>query len=308
DDQAHAVFVGLVANVGNAFDLAFVDQLGDTLLQGLLVYLVRKLVDDDGLSIAFLGIFEVRLGAHDDAAAAGAIALAHAAHAVDDAARGKVGRRDELDQLVDGAFGVAQAIQAAVYDLGQIVRRDIGSHAYGNARTAVDQKVGQPRGQHQRLLLAAVVVGAEVDGFLVDVGQQLVGDARQPDFGVTHGGRAVAVDGAEVALPVDQHIAQGKILRHANDRVIDGRVTMRVVLTDDVADDTRRFLVGPVPVVVELVHGVEHAAMHRLETVTHVGQGPPHDHAHGVVEVAATHLLFQRNWKSLLGVGIHRGV
>ena len=52
DDDAHAVAVGLVANIGDVVDDLFVDQLGDALDQVGLVYLVRDLGDDDGLAPA----------------------------------------------------------------------------------------------------------------------------------------------------------------------------------------------------------------------------------------------------------------
>jgi hypothetical protein len=125
-----------------------------------------------------------------------------------------------------------------------------------------------------RLGLGAVVVGHEVDGFLVDVGQQLVGDARHAHFGVTHGRRGVAVDRAEVALAVDQQVAHGERLRHAHDGVVHRRVAVGVVFTDDVTDHAGGLLVGLVPVVAELAHGVQHAAMHRLQTVPHIRAAP----------------------------------
>ena len=43
---------------------------------------------------------------------------------------------------------------------------------------------------------------------------------------VTHRRRVVAVDRAEVALAVDQHVTHGEILRHADDGVIDGLVAV----------------------------------------------------------------------------------
>jgi hypothetical protein len=52
-------------------------------------------------------------------------------------------------------------------------------------------------------------------------------------------------------------------------------VAVRVVLADDVADDTRRLLVGAVPVVGQFVHREQHAPMHRLEAVAHIGERPP---------------------------------
>ena len=39
------------------------------------------------------------------------------------------------------------------------------------------------------------------------------------------------------------------------------------------------------------IDGDSAAAMHRLETVAHIGQRPTHDHAHRVIEVRRSHLL-----------------
>ena len=185
------------------------------------------------------------------------------------------------------------------------MRRNVGRHADRDARGTVDQQVRNARGQDQRLVLRAVVVRPEVDRLLVDVGEQLVADAGHANLGVAHGRRVVAVDRAEVALPVDQHVAQREILRHAHDGVVDRRIAVRVVLTDHVADDARRLLVGAVPVVRHLVHGVEHASMHRFEAVAHVRQRTPHDHAHRVIEIRAAHLLFEADRQRLLGELIH---
>jgi hypothetical protein len=200
--------------------------------------------------------------------------LAHAVDAVDDAGGREVRRRDDLHQLVERRFRHLQQVQAGVHHLVEVVRRD-GGHAHRDTGRAVDQQVGQAGGQHQRLFLGAVVVRAEIDGFLVDVGQHFMGDLGQADFGVTHGRGVVAVHRAEVALAVDQHVAQREVLRHAHDGVVDRAVAVRVVLTDHVTDDTRRLLVGPVPVVVELVHREQHAPVHRLQAVARVGQGAP---------------------------------
>ena len=41
-----------------------------------------------------------------------------------------------------------------------------------------------------------------------------------------------------------------------------------------------------------LLHGVENAAMHRLQSVAHVGQRAADDHRHRIVEIRPAHLLF----------------
>ena len=205
----------------------------------------------------------------------------------------EVGRRHELDQLVDRAVRVARAAQAGVDHLAEVVRRDVGRHADRDARGAVDQQVRHARRQHRRLELLAVVVRREVDRLLVDVGEQLGGDLLQPALGVAVGRGRVAVDRAEVALAVDQRVAHREVLRHAHQRLVGRGVAVRVVLAEHVADDARALHVGPVPDVVGFVHREQHAAVHRFQAVAHVRQRASDDHAHGVIEVGAPHLLFE---------------
>ncbi len=87
---------------------------------------------------------------------------------------------------------------------------------------------------------------------------------RETNLGVTHGGRVVAVHRAEVALTVHQHVAQGEILSHANDGVVHSGIAVGVVLTNDIAHDTSRLFIRPIPVVVEFVHGEENTPVNRL--------------------------------------------
>jgi hypothetical protein len=112
----------------------------------------------------------------------------------------EIRRRHDLDQLLDGRICGLRAAQAGVDHFGEVVRRDVGRHADRDARGAVDQQVGHRVGSDDRLELLAVVVGHEIDGFLVDVGQQLGGDLLQPALGVAVG-RRVESPSTEPKLP-----------------------------------------------------------------------------------------------------------
>ena len=80
-----------------------------------------------------------------------------------------------------------------------------------------------------------------------------------------------------------------------------------MVLADHVAHHPRRFAIGTVVVVALLVHGKQHAPVHRLEAVAHVGNGPAHDDAHGVFHVGIAHLVFDVHRDDVAQlVGIHR--
>ncbi len=85
--------------------------------------------------------------------------------------------------------------------------------------------------------------------------------------------------------PSISEVAHGEILGHASGRIVDGRISVRVILTHDITDNARRLLVGLVVVVIDLVHRKEDAPVHGFEAVPHVGYGPPDYDAHRIVEI-----------------------
>ena len=255
---------------------------------------------------ALLHVLDGSAGTHVDAPTTGAVGLDDAGAAVDDARGGEIRTGDVVHQLVDGQLGIVDQRQAAVDHLAQVVRRDVGGHAHGDARRAVDQQVGDLGRHDRRNLLGAVVVGHPVDGFLVQVGQQLMGQLGHAHLGVAHGRGIVAVHRTEVTLAIDQHVAQRERLGHAHDGVVDSYVTVRVVFTDHVTDHTGGLLVGLVPVVAQFAHGIQHAAVHRLQAITRIRQRTPDDHAHGVVEVGLFQLVFDIDREDFFGQFAHR--
>ena len=87
-------------------------------------------------------------------------------------------------------------------------------------------------------LFSFIVVGDKIDGLFFEIFEQCMGDLGHTDFGVTHGGSGITIHRPKVTLAVDQHIAQRERLGHTYDGFINGRVTVRVILTDYVADHT----------------------------------------------------------------------
>ncbi len=289
DDDADAEAVALVLDVGDALDAAVAGELGDALDHRRLVHLIGDLGDDDG-GAAAADLLDAGARADDHRAAALVIGLAGAGAAEDQAAGGEVGRGDVLHQVGDREFGVGDQRQRGVDHLAEVVRRDVGRHADGDAAGAVDQHVGEARRQDRGLEVLAVVVRLEVHRLLVDVGEEVAGGLRHADLGVAEGRRLVAVHRAEVALTVEQHQRHREVLRHPDQRVVDRGVAVRMVLAHGVGDRARRLAVGLVVGVADLVHRVEDAPVHRLQPVAQVGDRPADDDAHRVVEIGGPHL------------------
>ncbi len=297
DVDAHAVAVGFVAELvaGDVGDDALVDEVGDAFDEPGFVDLVGDLGDDDGLTSAG-DVFDGALGAHDEAATAGTVGVGDAGLAEDEAAGGEVRAFDMLEADVEVGAGVRLFFgdkgDAGVDDFGEIVGRNVGRHAHRNASRAVDDEVGDARGEDGGFGGGLVVVGGEVYGVGVDVGEHFAGDASEAGLGVSHGGRWVAVDGAEVALAVYEGVAEAEGLGEADHGVVDGGVAVGVEVAHDVADDLGGLGELLVELEAHLLHAVEDATVDGFEAVTDVGQGSADDDRHRVVEVGAAHLLF----------------
>ncbi len=235
---------GFVADVLEEGELLLLQELGHALDQLRLRDLVGDLGDDDLVGAA-LQLLLLPLGADAEGAAAGAVGLDDGLAGFDHRAAGREVRAlDEVDQLVDPGVGEFEEVAERVADLGDVVRRDVGGHADRDALRAVGQQVREGGGEDRRLLLGAVVVGAEVDGVLAQPVQHQRRGRRETGLGVAHGGGVIAVDRAEIALAVDHRIADREILRQARHSVVDRGVAMGVVLAHDVADHAGRFLEG----------------------------------------------------------------
>ena len=147
------------------------------------------------------------------------------------------------------------------------MRRDIGGKTDGYARRTVDQKIGETSGQHIRLEYRVVEVPRPTHRVLVYIAQKLERERREPRLGITHSRRTVAVDRAEVTVPVHEHRTHIERLRHSHHCLVNGAVAVRVELTQAVAYDTRALFIRFVGRDAELLHGIQYTTLNGLQSV-----------------------------------------
>ena len=135
-DDADALAVGLVAQVGHALNAAVVNKRRYLFDQGRLVERIRDFPDDHG-NIVFLAFLDLGPAPDFDGAASGGVGFGQALAAVDGRAGGEVRPLDQADDVGDRAGGRIEQVQQAVAQLAQVVGRDVGGHADGDARGAV---------------------------------------------------------------------------------------------------------------------------------------------------------------------------
>ena len=225
----------------------------------------------------------------------------------DDAAGGKIGPRNHRGDLVDGDVGPVDDGADRGDQFVQIMRRDVGRHADRDAGGSVHQQAGQGRGEDGGFGRFLVVVGGEIDGLLVEVPGQFLGGLGEPALRVTVGRGRVAVDRAEIALGIDERVADDPRLGEADQRVIDRGVAVRVVVAEHLADDLGAFVVRAVVQQAQAEHRVKDAALHGLEAVARVRQGARDDHRHRVIDVGGLHDLGDVGRRKLFVGGVHCG-
>src|SRR6516165_3587014 len=67
---------------------------------------------------------------------------------------------------------------------------------------------------------------------------------------------------------------------------------MRMITFQNLSDRACALTKGFGGLQTHLVHGVEHAAMHRLETIAHVRERAAHNNAHRIVKIRTCHFIY----------------
>src|SRR4028118_20487 len=184
------------------------------------------------------------------------------------------------------------------------MRRNVGCHPYSNPGGTVEQNLGNACREYEGFLLGTVEVVAEINCFRVDVAQHgVASESCQATLGVTHRSGRIVVNGAEVAVAVDQAFPHGEILSHPHQGVVNRCISVRVILAQHLPHDAGAFAEGSIGSQAQFVHGVENASVNGLETVPGIWERPTDNYAHGVFQVRSGHLITQirRDYPRLRG-------
>ncbi len=247
-----------LADFDLTFFLRFEDRVGDGAGSGA----ERYLSDCKRFIIHFLNLCSNLHGASS-------LAIIIAAH-IDKSARREV--------RIEREFLPAKVGNARIQNLIKIMGQNLRRQADGNALHALSQQQRELHRQMHRLLLAPVVARGPFRNLrtVKDIERK----RTQTCLNVTPGSRRVArQDVAPVALSLNQKL----LLTQLNQRILDRCVAMRMIL-HGVAHDVGHLVKASV---VEGLHRVENAPLHRLEAVFNRGHGALKNHVAGIIKIPA---------------------
>ena len=144
------------------------------------------------------------------------------------------------------------------------MRWDVRCHTDCDTGSTVYQKVRVAGRHNNRLFFGFIKVRGEVYGVFVDIRQHLHRDFAQTCLRVSHSRSTVAVDGTEVSMAVYHRIAGCPVLCHIDECSVDRAVTVRVIFTHGITDDTRALTVRLIRRIVQFTHGVQNTSLYRL--------------------------------------------
>ena len=170
------------------------------------------------------------------------------------------------------------------------MRRDAGRHTDSNALCAVDQQMGDSCRKNTRFFLCLIKVWNKIHDIFVQIRQQYIfTDLLKSRLRISHGSSSISFDRTKVTMSVDKRQPFFEILAHNNQCLIDGAVSMRMIFTHGIANDTGTFSVRAITSDAKLMHIVESPSLYRLQTVPHIRQCTGHDNAHGIVNIRLLH-------------------
>ena len=256
-------------------------------------------------------VFDFGFRANNDTSPTGFVSVFNSVDTANDATSREIRRFDIAHKSIGVDIRVVNHSHTSINDLTKIMCWDVGCHTHGNTCSSIDEEVRNTSWKHFWFFERAIEVIFKIDSILIKVVHHGLADTVKPCLRVPHCGRTVTINRAKVSLSINKAVSHCPILSQSDESSIHRRVTMRVVFTEHITDDTRTFLIWLIVRVAKFHHSVEDTSVYRLESISHIRQGTRYDDRHRIVYVGFLHrlidvhlnnsvLFFQHFYKNLI--------
>ena len=246
---------------------------------------VRDFGNNDLLPSAFY-LFHIYFSTNLDLSGSSLINFCQIIFIDNDPACRKIRSFDVLHQLFCRDVIVLHVCLNRIHNLAQVMCRNTGCHTNCDSFRTVQQKVRNSYRKNCRLFFCLIKIRYKINDIFVQIGKIcLLCDFRQSCFSITHGCSPVSFNGAEVSMTIYQDHSFFEFLCHNNQRFIDRAVSMWMIFTHGIPDNTRAFTVWSVITDSQLIHVIECSSLYRFQTIPDIREGSGNDNTHGIVNI-----------------------
>src|SRR3989338_4823328 len=132
--------------------------------------------------------------ARDDAALPGGVRVVHVLRAEHDSSRREIGALNESEKVFRRRVFIVNEVHRGGYDLAEVMRRNVGRHADGDAERSVQEQIGRSGGKHNGFPASAVKIWPQINRILFNVGEHISRKTRHFRLGIAVRGGRVAVE------------------------------------------------------------------------------------------------------------------
>ena len=150
------------------------------------------------------------------------------------------------------------------------MRWNISSHTYGDTSSTVYQKVWISRRKNGWFFFCFVKVWNKIHSIFADILYHHHGNFAKSCFCVTHRSCAVTVHRTEVSVTVYEWTTEGPWLSHVYKCSINRAVTMWVIFTHGVTNDTRTLTMWLIWSIVQFNHRVKYSTLNWFQTISYI--------------------------------------
>ena len=165
-----------------------------------------------------------------------------------------------------------------------------GCHADRNTICTIYQNVRDAHRKYRWFFFRLIEVRNKVHYILIKITQKyILCQFFQSCLCITHGSCAVTLDWTEVTMSVYKCSAFFEILCHNNKCVINGTVTMWMIFTHGITDNTCTFTIRTVIADSQFIHIIQRSSLYWFQTVTHIRKSTGNDNTHCIIDVWFLH-------------------
>jgi hypothetical protein len=279
DDDTDSFLVRLISDICDTDDDLLHDEISDFFDEFFFIELIWYLSDDDRFT-SVLPFLDIHTTTEYYRSTSTSICFEDIFFVIDDTSCRKIWSMDIVHEIFDHdilRILMSEDIGECVDDFCEIVGRDIGRHTDGDTHDSVQEEIRDTGWEDTRLSRTRIIVGSPVDSIFLYIGEHELSELVHLHFSITHRCSTITIHRTEVSLTIDERITQRKILCHTNHRFIDRRVTMWMIFTENISDDTSRLSILSSSTDTTLIHRIEYSAMYRLESITDIRESTRDD-------------------------------